>query len=588
MSMMVVMGGLGCGTVKKTVKTNDATELERLCDEFFYVFFMNDPYGIHQLIPEPEKLGFEDYAKNMALFDCESLVDKYSQYNDLYNKIKRINRNILNDEQKITYDCLEWITEVQVEYGNTYLLNNYLYANENLGSNISQSIVEYEIDNTKDVEIYFEIIEQLPPVADSICSLYDEIAENGYTINDKTIDGIIEQYEGFVEKEDNIFEVVFEEKIDLLDIESLLKEQYIDKNKKYVNEYVFYFYNTLIDELESIKGTRKYGDSYADMGEAGKKYYETLVKEKTSSNMTPDEVAKYLEEFIVEDLYTLYYIICSNKNVLEEIKSFNLPFESLETVIDYQISHMNKEFVKCDIDKYIVSYLNPICEIDGVLAYYMIPKIGDVSVNRIRVNKSEISKIDYLAYYTLAHEGVPGHMYQYTGIMSNGIINNFRKLPLYICSSEGWAEYAAKKAGYFLAEDGFVSQDAIAYMNINERLSTYVQARVDIGIQYEGWKLADISQYIYQIYRIDDMEQLNAIAKVMYDQSLSNPGNFLPYAVGSFYMDKLELEFEDHYGKEKGSVEFHKFIVKMGNVPLHIYDKNKEKYFEEKKLCLMN
>lgn len=87
----------------------------------------------------------------------------------------------------------------------------------------------------------------------------------------------------------------FESRIKSLDLSDSDKEAYIEKNKEYVQKYVIPMYEDSKSALKNLLGTSKNERGMAGFGEEGKKYYEAIVRDKTGSDMSTEEVIEYID-----------------------------------------------------------------------------------------------------------------------------------------------------------------------------------------------------------------------------------------------------------------------------------------------------
>ena len=86
----------------------------------------------------------------------------------------------------------------------------------------------------------------------------------------------------------------------------------------------------------------------------------------------------------------------------------------------------------------------------GVTAYFNIPTLDGDSVKQLRVNpiSNDVSSIS--TFSTVAHEGFPGHMYQYAYMYENVGSNYIKALSNISAYTEGYAVYAQYEALSYL------------------------------------------------------------------------------------------------------------------------------------------
>lgn len=52
------------------------------------------------------------------------------------------------------------------------------------------------------------------------------------------------------------------------------------------------------------------------------------------------------------------------------------------------------------------------------MAYYITPPIDNIGINNIKINGSALADNTIQTYVSIAHEGIPGHMMQYTSFLT--------------------------------------------------------------------------------------------------------------------------------------------------------------------------
>ena len=197
------------------------------------------------------------------------------------------------------------------------------------------------------------------------------------------------------------------------------------------------------------------------------------------------------------------------------------------------------------VQKSMEDYLSP--------AFYMIPAIDNTSENVIYINNGHLT--DNLSLFTtLAHEGYPGHLYQnvyYASLHPNPI----RCVLNYGGYTEGWATYSEMMSYYFST----LTKEQATLFQRNSSVILGLYALADMGIHYDGWKLADAAAF-FHTYGITD----DAIIEDIYDLIIADPANYLKYYIG--YLEFLELKKNavDKWGDNFTQMQFHKAVLDVG------------------------
>jgi uncharacterized protein (DUF885 family) len=209
----------------------------------------------------------------------------------------------------------------------------------------------------------------------------------------------------------------------------------------------------------------------------------------------------------------------------------------------------------------------------SVAAYYNVCPVDDPETNIICVNGQSSNDL----FNTLAHEGCPGHMFQYYYFRNNNP-DPARSVYHTLGYGEGWAVYASydvlDKCDFGGIDNGKVYGQLL---RINTDLIYLIHGRTDIGIHYEGWDMSDLENYL-------EKSGLNKeIAADLYEPIAQDPGVYLSYSFSYLEMLNLREKAEDELGSKFDAKEFHTAILDAGPCPFHVLGEKIDKYIEENK-----
>ena len=176
-------------------------------------------------------------------------------------------------------------------------------------------------------------------------------------------------------------------------------------------------------------------------------------------------------------------------------------------------------------------------------------------------------------YGTLAHEGFPGHLYQYTGVFGNKDIPNVCKLLRFLGFTEGFADYAADRAYTFAC----CSEELTELIVLDDLYGYVLESRMDLGINYEGWDKDTCAEYCAG-FGID-RETSDELFKIL----VSDPTILIPYTVVHIKMRDLREKAETELGDDFDAVEFHQLILDTGLVTFEIMEEELDKYIADVK-----
>lgn len=573
---------VSCGGLKKASPEEIQARFDAFCDELAVGIIGSDPISSHFLVSDLSEYGIEfaEEDMNFGEISVDIIKNSFSSSSSCLSQLKMFDREDLTDEQKITYDTLEDYFEKQLAYKGSELVGGYFSPMNGTIANLSTNFIEYVFYEKEDVDAYLTFLSDVDRYMDQLFEVTREQAKEGYFLSDDNADLVIEQCRKIIDAEVEPLIVTFEEKLDTLDLTEAEKAKYIEINEKYVNEHYLPVYGKAIDLMNELKGSSDNEGGLCGYGDVGKKYYEAIVMDKTSSSMTPEELAEMLEEEISDLLKEATAIAMSDYEAYEEAFSYKPDFETPESVFEFILDNVEKDFPKPVTTEYNIEYQNKACEVDGVVAYYVLSRIDDIHVNNVKVNGSAVEGDSLSLYTTLAHEGYPGHLYQHTGFCDNSGVPNIRKLIDFIGSTEGWAQYASNCALDYLD----ISDNVKRMIYINDLLTYVVVSRVDIGVNYEGWDMDDTYDYLKDFFEVDrDYDDEDNTVRYFYNTVTGDPGTFLPYTVGYIKMMDMRERAEEELGDRFDAVEYHRWISDLGITSFDVYEEQLELWLAAEK-----
>ncbi|OYP59497.1 hypothetical protein CG709_00440 [Lachnotalea glycerini] len=259
-----------------------------------------------------------------------------------------------------------------------------------------------------------------------------------------------------------------------------------------------------------------------------------------------------------------------NPSILATSDTYSFDLSDPNTILEDLKSKITTDFPEPPNADYTVKYIDSSLSKHLSPAFYLTPPIDNITNNSIYINPdSNYSKIDL--YTTLAHEGYPGHLYQNIYFNANNS-DLIRKLLNYGGYTEGWATYVEMYSYQLTNIDSNLSK----FLQLNNAITLYLYANMDIGINYNGWSLKDTSDYLSN-YGISDE---NAVSKV-YCAIISEPTNYLKYCIGYLEFMELKKTAEKELGSNFQLKDFHEFILDTGPAPFYIIDKYMNTWMKE-------
>ncbi len=569
----------GC---EKSKNSNSAKKEQAKFDTYLQESFeesvTSDTVTLHYTLAHPENHGItmEEVTLGEIDFSEEALAEDKKEVEDEIKELKAFDYDLLTEDQQLTYDIMLDLLETNLlSYDNPYLYEPFAYTS-GLQSNLPITMSEYTFYDEDDVKDYITLLNQIPDYYQACLDFEKTKSEKGFFMNDTSADEVIRQCEEYIaDPENNLLIATFNDRIgEVPGMTPEKAEEYKKQNYDAVMNSVIPAYQNVIDTFKALKGT-----GTNELGlvhyEGGKEYYQYLIKSKVGTDKTPDEMIEKLETEIENVMGELYGLAMVNSEAymgwMEDYTSFYQDLDTVETI---------RYFEEMTVDKFpdipdINFTVDPVHEsLEGIVspAFFMTPPMDDYENNSIYINEG--SDASNTLWSTLAHEGIPGHMYQFVYFLSNDP-EPIRTLLSFNGYQEGWATYVE-----LMSYDYYEGYSNEAYGDIeaiNTKLNLLLMARIEIGVNYEGWSLEDTSDYL------TNSGFDGSAAKDVFDYVVAEPANYQMYVMSWLEIEELRDYAEEKLGDKFNEVEFHKVILDAGPCQFYILEELVEDYVKEAK-----
>ena len=531
-------------------------------DEFREVV-SSSSINLHFTIIHPENYGVtppEEPTYGDMDFSEEGIEKALNSNKKGLSELKKIDRSLLTKTQKLEYDMLVSEYELALEsYKYSFMDDAFAYTS-GFQSNTPVALSEYKLYSADDVDTYLELVRKMRDYVDKLIE-YEEIRrQHGYFMSANCADEVIHQCEEFIADPDkNMLIETFNDHI--TQVEGLTEKQiedYKKANVQAVKESAIPAYQAVIDYFKEHRndGKNDLGLCYETLG---KKYYDYLLRSKSNLGLSPEEVAKRLDQAISDATDKLKEHAYANYSAYADYfneTSLYGEIDPMET-IEYFIKAFSDRFPEMPDVKYSAQNAHESLRDIASPAFYMIPALDDIEHNYIYLNLKDDDSDDL--WYTLAHEGVPGHMFQFCYFL-NTDPTPIRAVLDYLGYSEGWATYI-ECMSYAYYKD-YKHEEYAAIETLNHQLSLLISARLELGINYEGWDENKVSTWLdEQGFGGNDVKKLMTYI-------ISDPIVYQYYVSGWLFFEDLKAYAKEKLGDSFDEKEFHKVILDAGSTPL--------------------
>jgi uncharacterized protein (DUF885 family) len=310
----------------------------------------------------------------------------------------------------------------------------------------------------------------------------------------------------------------------------------------------------------------------------GKKQYEYLVRDWTTTNMTPDEIHNLglsevariraeMEKIKSEvgfkgDLKAFFtYTINDTKfKIFKTPKDVLDGFHKIHTTMEPQLK---KYFNNLPKSKFEIRQTEKFREATASAEYSQ----GTADGKRPGIFYTPILDAKNFVYPGMEslflHEAIPGHHYQSSLQIENKDIPDFRKYYWNGAYGEGWALYCESLG----KELGLYTNPYHYFGALGDEMHRAIRLVVDTGIHAKGWSREKALQY-----SLDNEPTSLQAATAEIERYMAIPGQALSYKIGALKIRALRTKYEKDLGPKFDIAKFHDKVLAFGNLPLDILE----------------
>lgn len=561
-------------------------DFEEICDLLFAHEVSYDNLTFNQLIVNPEALNIETpRPATLGDYSLEATKEDnlfYREILDALDNSSAIDASQMTKQDLASMEQIRRALELAITYEDYHYYSSPLSPSTGMQANLPLSLMDYSFRTVEDIEIYIELLQDTPRLFEQLIAHEKEKETLQVMMPRVSMEDTIEEVKAYIgDADSHILVIAFDEILTeavtnaresgasdgLAALSDEELQGYKERNREEIERSLVPAYEYLLTELELLLPSCKEGTRLCDYGR-GVEYYE-LEMERMGFVGGAAEAAQTLDKALDD-----YWEILSTGDayfgmgVMIPESVVQAIGDTPESYISYIQEHSSKEFAPASNLTYEVKVAPEASPNDYAMAYFLLPPVDDPLKNTIVFFPRNISD-DVELFSTMAHEGYPGHMYQ---IYAYSI-----EEPQAICKligsmayTEGWAMYAQSRALYTLDTDITGIDAYVAY----EKFVYGLQARIDIGVNFEGWSVRDTENYLADW-------GYEGIAQSLYDVSIQQPVSYLAYGLGVIEFDELRERAEQQLGADFDPVAYHHELTSMGALPFDMLESRVETWLRE-------
>lgn len=533
----------------------------------------NEEYILYSLFEDPSNANIDMEVKGLTFTSEEEYEESIKMCSSLLKELKKYDYEALNEDHKITYDVLEYTFENMIDSKDFYYLsNNYFDVSNGVQTSLPLNLYFMDIPNEDCLNAILNVMESTREVFPQYVDFEQERQNKGYGMGKTYMEEVLKQVHTFNSMDHSYLVEGISDKISSATFLDANEKTYYQKRLKEIYENDFLVaYKNLEEDLKAIKIKTKDKDASLADYEYGKAYYTSLIYDSTGFKSVK-AFKNYLnkeEKRITDRLYELLDKYPSLYSILSASSMEDATYTDLSNVKDVlkyledKVNSENKFPQLKDVQYQMDVVPSALQEIYKAAAAYFIGPFDNLSAPEQMILNGNFEQSDYT---TLAHEGFPGHMYQYRYFKGtpHNLVRDILGNGGY---AEGWAVYASKEMNAY-AKDAALCE----YMSLNEDLVYIYIMRMDIMIHYENQSREAIYAYLRDNFNGLEEEGL----KETYEQVLEDPAIFMPYY--GYYLRLLNLkeDMQKQWKEDYSDYKFHKSILDLGSLPYELLEKYME------------
>ncbi len=576
-------GGSGTQTAESQTKYDPQTRRARqeaakafdtLCGQFLREQLSGSFLNLHYSLLDPEAYGITDSPVSFGDFSLTTMQEDRDSQRMFQKQLADIDSDLLDEDDQLTYRILREAL-LQEEAGDGLeLYYEPLAASTGVQAQLPILLAEFAFRQQQDIEDYLTLLSGIDEYYAQILAFEQERSAAGLFMTDESVNQIADGCAGYMlPAENNFMTTTFDQRIDAFDgLTGQQREEYKARNLEIVEADFIPAYRLLLDGLNALKGTctNEQGLCYFPDGKA---YYEYLVFAGTGVNYdSVENLRDDIADQIDRELAAMSRILAEHPETADQILDYAFAYTEPEQILEHLESQIQADFPEIPECHYETKLVPEELSLTLGPAFFLVPPIDDYDDCVIYINPDSTSDSQAL-YTTLAHEGMPGHMYQNTYFLAH-CTNNLRKVLSFTSYSEGWATYVEN---YSYTTDNGLSPELGQLLAHNASANLGLHALLDINIHYFGWTMDQVSTFLEPYFDVSQTDVIRSLYQVI----LNAPTNYLEYYAGYLEILHMRDEAMETLGSRFALKDFHRFLLETGPAPYTVIYDEFQKWLEE-------
>jgi len=567
-----------CNNATKTAAdtANDSAAINRM-----FANYWDDRMKLYPL--EATTSGDNRYNDVLPNSGSVSFINQeksfYSRYAD---SIKTFNREVLNENDRISYDIFKREMAMQLEgyqFHDELMPINQFYSLSLTIGQLGSGEGNQPFKTVTDYDNFLGRIKGFADWTDTAIANMRRGMNAGYVLPKALTLKVIPQAKSFItaDAKSNLFYGPVNKLP--AGFSAADKTRITETYTNAITTQVIPSFKKLTDFFEKEYLPKSRISSGIDSIPNGTARYAYLIRQWTTTNKTPEEIYETglqevarikteMEKIKTQvgfsgDLKAFFNYILTDK----KFTIYNTPEEVLAGFMDIQAKeepYLKKLFTRFPVTKFEIRRTESFREASASAEYNQATADG----SRPGIFYTPIpnaKKFNYTGMETLfAHEAIPGHHYQISLQQENKDLPGFRRFSWYGAYGEGWALYTESLG----SEIGLYTDPFQKMGNLGDEMHRAIRLVVDVALHTKGWSREKAIAYMMENEQIDEA---GATAEI--ERYMAIPAQALSYKTGAMKIRELRAKYEKQLGTKFNIAAFHDEILKDGCMPLDVLEK---------------
>jgi len=492
--------------------------------EIFIDYVSDNISNLNTLVSDPAtfEIDLNTVPMTWGDFSEEASRADAAQCETYLERLTAIGREHLSEQNQLSYDILEQYLKSSIEITPYEYYYEPLSQYTGLQINLPIALWLFEIKTEEDIKAYLSLVADTPRYLEQVLAYEQKRAELGYFMTEEALNSVLSDIKKLTKAGNTLFLIEeFYKSVDA--VESLSAEQksvYKEQGKEALSGPFLEAFADLRNGLKPLADSCRKEEGLYTYGDGAKEYFALRLRDEGSCALTPEETLELLEQEFI-------YLVLSYQTLSMEPEATedpNLPLTSGDIKQDLADLEALSKTLLPELPAHSYALREVPDELaDMSPAAYAVPTVDDWAENNTVILNPAADQT-YL-FKTLAHEGYPGHMYQYLyqrNIEGLGLMQRALAFSGYY---EGWAQFAEELA--ILAQEKYNRTTTMMAFCNEMATNAMLLAITSIKVNYEGMEPDDLKEYL-ALYGLGD----DATTDLFYSYAVNLPFYALSYAIG--------------------------------------------------------